>query len=134
MHSGNDGSDCCRRFCSKVRCFCGSLTSCSYFCLIAVAPTELPSAKIVVATMAVGGGVDPLPTEEWQSEMGIFLSPQLASEVTLERDLKAPPKYIQQELGHLIPIPQRLFIVCISRNCSGQGPIQVGYLESWEGQ
>lgn len=71
-----------------------------------MAPTGLPSVKIVVATMAVGGGVDPLPTEEWQSEMGIFFSPQLASEVTLERDLKAPPKNIQQELGHLIPIPQ----------------------------
>lgn len=82
MCSKNDGSQCCGRFCSKVRCFCGSITSCSYFCLIADVPTELPSVKDIVATMAIGGKVDPLPTEEWQSEIGIFWSPQLASEVS----------------------------------------------------
>lgn len=55
-----------------------------------------------------------------------------ASKLSVKRSPKAAPESIQIEKDHLLPILQRLFIVCTTRNHSFRGPIQIGYLESWE--
>lgn len=92
--------------------------------------------KALVATTATGGRIDPLPTEECQGEMGIFLFPHLASEVTLKRDFKAAPQNYPTRIGSYCPHPTKP-LYCLykeTRNCSCQGPTQVGYLESWECQ
>lgn len=69
------------------------------------ATTECHALKVVVATTAVGGAVDPIPIEECQSEMRILLSPHLASEGSVKRIPKGAPESIQRGEDHLLPIP-----------------------------
>lgn len=128
--SNNEGSDCCRRPWSKARCFYGSITSCGYFCLVADATTAFHAIKVVVATTATGGRIDPLLTEKHQCEMGILWSPHLASEESMKRGPKVAPESIQSRRGSSFPIPQSLVMGRITRNCSCQGQIEVGYLRS----